>query len=502
MTNKNLHQKKIGRGFFFLIGAVLFLGAFLRLYRISEFLTFLGDEGRDMLVVKRLIVDHKLTLLGPITSVGSIYMGPIYYYFMAPFLWLSHFDPVGPSYMVVLFSIATLFLIYKICTKFFHPEVGIVASFLYAISPLPIIYGKSSWNPNIVPFFSLLAIYCLMQIVICKSYRYFPVLGATLGILFQLHYVTFMFILITISILMLKKFVYPPKYYFYAFLGLVATYSPFLLFEIRHGFVNFQQAIRFMLQQKSESPMTIYSVGNVVMDVSVRLFWRLIVIENAELTKLFILAVFFVFIKYYWKRIKTIPERLAFQILILWLGVGIFSYGLYRGVIYDYYFGSLFVVPYLLTGIFLFSLWQLSKIGKSIAVIVFILLTFFSMKHSPLWNSPSNLMGNTKTIAQFVFDKTAGLPYNFALIAAKNSDHAYRYFLEIWESPPTVIENPSIDPERKSVTDQLLVVCEEKECKPLGHPLWEIAGFGRAEITDEWQVATVRVFRLIHYRQN
>ena len=114
--------------------------------------------------------------------------------------------------------------------------------------------------------------------------------------------------------------------------------------------------------------------------------------------------------------------------------------------------------------------------------------------------APSNLLANTETIARSVFERTNGVPFNFALIAYKNSDHAYRYFLELWGNPPMAIENPDNDPQRKTVTGQLLVICEEKVCQPLGHPLWEIAGFGQAEITDEWQAVTAKVFRLIHLK--
>ena len=35
---------------------------------------------------------------------------------------------------------------------------GLVAALLYAISPTVIIYSRSSWNPNIMPFFALLSV--------------------------------------------------------------------------------------------------------------------------------------------------------------------------------------------------------------------------------------------------------------------------------------------------------------------------------------------------------
>ena len=50
------------------------------------------------------------------------------------------------------------------------------------------------------------------------------------------------------------------------------------------------------------------------------------------------------------------------------------------------------------------------------------------------------------------------------------------------------------------MTDQLIIICESAECKPLGHPLWEIAGFGRAEIAGEWQVSFVKIMKLVHYK--
>src|ERR1035437_9349467 len=131
---------------------VLILAAFLRLYRIQDYMTFLGDEGRDVLVAYNILHGH-LTLLGPTSSVGGFFLGPIYYYFMAPFLLLFNYNPVGPAVMVALFGIATVWLIYKFCSELFNRQIGIIAAALYAVSPLVIAYSRSSWNPNPLPFF-------------------------------------------------------------------------------------------------------------------------------------------------------------------------------------------------------------------------------------------------------------------------------------------------------------------------------------------------------------
>ena len=63
-----------------LIG-ILLLAAFFRLYKIADYMTFLGDEGRDVLIVRNLLTKADPILIGPGTSVGNMYLGPLYYYF-------------------------------------------------------------------------------------------------------------------------------------------------------------------------------------------------------------------------------------------------------------------------------------------------------------------------------------------------------------------------------------------------------------------------------------
>lgn len=483
---------------------ILCLGAFFRFYQIDQYMTFLGDEGRDVLVVKRMLIDHKFTLLGPITSVGSMYMGPIYYYFMAPFLWLWNFNPVGPSVMVALFAVSTIYLIFKFGQDFFGKEVGLIAAFLYAISPLAISSSRSSWNPNIVPFFASLLMYSLLQVVVKKKYFWFWIVGIALGIILQLHYVTTIFIPVILACLALIRFRLPVKIYITGIFSFLLAYSPFLLFELRHSFVNLNSVVKFIFQQQS-SAKGIPFIGqlvNIASDVFVRLFWRLLVIDNAEWSKLFIVLTVLGLIVYF-KKYATRPEiRTSLKILIIWLVLGIVSFGIYRGVIYDYYLGSLFVLPFIFAGIVLYTLWKFSDYTKVLSVFIFIVLCFFAFKNSPLLLTPNNMLKNTKTIAEYVYNLKDDKPYNFALIAGRNSDHAYRYFLELWGPAPVVIENPVSDPKRTTVTDQLLIVCEEKVCKPLGHPLWEIAGFGRAEIVGSWRVSTAEVFKLVHFQDS
>jgi hypothetical protein len=131
---------------------------------------------------------------------------------------------------------------------------------------------------------------------------------------------------------------------------------------------------------------------------------------------------------------------------------------------------------------------------------VFTVLVWINLQGIPFRFSANRQLAQVEEISKFVINKTDDKPFNFALITGGNSDHGYRYFFTLWDKSPVIIENPKEDTQRETITDQLLVVCEDIACKPLGNSLWEVAGFGRAEIVNEWDVSVVKVYKLKHYK--
>ncbi len=484
----------------FLLLVIILFASFLRLYRISDYMTFLGDEGRDVLVVKRIIVDHKFTLLGPTASVGGFFLGPIYYYFMLPFLWLFRFDPVGPAVMVALFGIGTVVLLYKVGKDLFNLKTGLIAASLYSVSPLVIAYSRSSWNPNLVPFFSLAFIYTLWLVIEKNKWSYLFFAGLIFGIGLQLHYLfTFLIPPALLYFLIYGRSMSRIKYYLSGVVGFFLGYSPFLAFEVRHGFPNTQSLIKFIFSSK-ETGYTDTKFLSIVQDVAFRLFGRLVGFFPQTDSKLSLLIIAITVSVFFYLLLKK--RNKALVLLFLWFVFGIFLFGFYKKPIYDYYFGFMFTLPFLMVGLaFSFLLERKNILVKIFPLGLLVLLLWLNWQGRPMRFTPNRQLEQAKTISRFALSKTGGKPFNFALVTGQNSDHAYRYFFEIWGNKPLTIENLQVDPERKSVTDQLLVICENIGCQPLGHSLWEIAGFGRAEIAGEWNVSVVKVFRLVHYKE-
>ena len=500
--------------------AILLFASFMRLYRISDYMTFLGDEGRDAIVAKD-ILHGNFTLLGPRASAGDFFLGPIYYYMMAPFLLLSNYDPVGPAVMVALFGIATVFLVYYVGRQFFDAKAALIAAGLYSISPLVVAYSRSSWNPNPMPFFSLLMLYVLYGAVKKNQKKLFLVVGLLLGIAMQLHYLStflaviiFFFVLIG-NIMQEKKSFFVKTIFSYLFIGagFIGGLLPFLAFEARHGFPNIRTITGFIFEANASTnyvPGTSF-IGNIY-DVFFRLFARVVTKYpapdkldhswhlNLQLWQLgsIVLALLSIFIIF-----KT-KEKLKILLLLLWLILGVSLFGLYRKSIYDYYLGFMFPLPFLLIGNFLsqaFEYKKKMKVGLMIAITTLVVLVGVNLWGIPFRYPANRQKDQAKHIADFIISKTDNKPYNFALLTNGNSDHVYRYFLETADRAPVTIQNIAIDPQRKTVTQQLIVVCEMPNCQPVGNPLWEVAGFGQAEIKGEWEVPFVKIYRLEHYKE-
>lgn len=509
-----------------LLACILIVAAFLRLYKIADYMTFLGDEGRDVLVAYNILHGH-LTLLGPTASVGGFFFGPLYYYMMAPFLLLFNYNPVGPAVMIAILGVATVWFVYLLGKNLFSTKVGIIAAFLYATSPFIISYSRSSWNPNPVPFFACLLILCLYKAVVStvvkKQYFLFFLVGLLWGILVELHFVTGVLAFVIFPYIFLHFFFLQKKEKWPPFLittslilfGFFVGMLPYLGFEVRHGFPNIKSFVSFVFLsgKVNVSNNGLLTLGNVYLRLFGRILFNAPSIEKVStitrelvisyifpalfgLIALFVLG--FQFFNAY--RTKNIQNLQKILLLITWLVGGVSIFGFYHKAIYDYYFGFIYALPFLLLSNLLLFLWEKNKIGKLGSLVLAAYILFVNIQGMPFQYGANRELLQTEIIAKQVLIMADNKPYNFALITGGNSDHAYRYFLTLWGHPPVTIQYPGADPKRETVTNQLIVVCESLPCSPLGVSLWEVAGFGRANIVGKIHVIVVDIYKLDHYK--
>lgn len=496
---------------------VLFIGAFSRLYRVSEYMTFLGDEGRDALVLKAMILEHKFRLIGPVTSIGNMYLGPLYYYLILPAMIVSRLSPVGPSVWVAILGIATIFLIWLCGKEWFSSKVGLMAALLYAISPTAIIYSRSSWNPNVMPFFALLSIYGIWRVWRKNNYFWLPIIGVTLSFAFQSHYLGLLLfptvgLFWLLTLLGLKKnnkslrpFIIHSS--LFVILFFLLSVAPLVWFDLRHNFINLNAYKAFFGDRQATVNFKIYKGIPQVWLLLKQLLTRLMLGRNEVVGKIVapIISVPALALIIFRDKIRKagakINEQPAMLLVSVWLFIGLLGLANYKQHIYDHYFGFIYPAPFLLVSWCLVFCWENStkkyarKAIQVLSIVFYLGLVTLSLRDFPLKYPPNKQLERTDKIAKFIIEKSNDRPFNLALIAKNNYDDAYTYLLEINGHPSVRINAQDT---KNTITDQLFVICEELPCQPINHPKAEIAMFGWVKIEQKWETNGTEVYKLIH----
>lgn len=506
VQTKVLNWIKNNQREFFLLCLLLLFSAFLRFYRLPEYMTFLGDEGRDALVIKELLVNHHYPFIGPPTSIGNIYLGPLYYYMMALPMTIFWLNPAAAAYQVAVIGVLTIALIYYLSRVWFGTLAAFLAAFLYAISPVTIVYSRSSWNPNPAPFFALLSVFGLFKSHRSGNFLWFILSGAALAFAVQMHYLA-LILLPVFAALWLYEFSlwYRGKLerkHFYtgtigAILAFLALMSPLAIFDIRHNFMNYRAMLEFFTNRQTTVNINPFNTVERVYPIyNHDLISRYFSIENPYFNIIISVAVLLPLIfGLYLKFKKHQLMKWSYLMLGIWLFGAVAGLALYKQNIYDHYLGFVNPVPFILLG----ALTSLSLLIKQLETrrMVFVVLFFLftglivsSLSKNPLLTPPNSQLKKTQDISRFVISKTANKPFNFALLSKNNYDSAYQFYLDFYGYKPMQVPF--------NITEQLFVVCEDAVCEPLNNPKYEIAGFGWAKIDWQEDVNGVKVFKLSH----
>lgn len=497
---------------FIILLLVLIIGAFLRLYKINQYMTFLGDEGRDVLIVRNLLVHGDPILIGPGTSIGNMYLGPIYYYMMAPALFLGGYSPVGPAVMIALLGIATVFLVWYVARDWFGKWAAFFAALLYAISPTIIIYSRSSWNPNIMPFFALLVVYSVWKLWRKGKFAWLFVIGISFAFVLQSHYLGLL-LLPTIGLFWLVRMIEVRRggkkkemrtFVKDTLIGVgffLILMSPLFIFDARHGWQNFGAMKKFFTErQTTVSARPWNSLPSFYPNIE-KITTRLIAGRDMVLGKWAgltlvvgtLMSVLFLVRGKIEKR-----RRNAFLLLFSWLFFALVGFGLYKQEIYDHYYGFIFAAPFLLYGGFIQEIFEREKFrGVLFGVGITLLLVFADITNSPLKDTPNNQLARSVDVAHKIEEESGGVRFNLAVIAERNYEDAYQYFLEKDGAPVVDIDPQKAD---ETITQQLYVVCElpKEKCEPTTNPKAQVANFGWSKIENSWEIDGVTLYKLVH----
>lgn len=484
-----------------LIILILLLAAFLRLYRIDGYMEFLGDQGRDVIIIRDFLKNGNFFFIGPQTSIGNMYLGPFYYYLIAPALLLANLNPIGPAIFIALLGILTVWLMFFICSKWFDSKVGLIAAFLYTISPVTIKYSNFSWNPNIMPLFALLFIYFIVEGCLKNKYSYFFWASVSFVLALNSHFLALILLPIG-GLVWLMHLIYLAKNKhknfksflqntIFAILIFLVSLVPQILFDLKHNGQNIRAIIDFFQYRETTVNIKPYKAIPEILPIFSQISTNLIINKDNSsasiiLSVLFIL-ILAIFSYFNFKKFKENKSK-YFLVLVLWLVIGLLGLGLYKQHLYNHYFGFLFPVIYILIGIIISYILSFANlISKIIGFLILILIAFFSFQNNPFLYKPNNQLAHAKNIAQAISNhyQDSDGKYNIVLLPSYNDYRGFapRYFL-INNFPSVNLLNM----EKYEQAQTLFVILDDPSKWPKGvnSDVWEINTFGNKKIIEEF----------------
>lgn len=467
---------------------IITLAGILRLWRLESLTTFGADQGYDFLIVKRMLVDHKFTLLGPkigpYNNIGQLFLGPAYYYIIAPSLYFANFDPIGPAILTVLLSVFTLGLIYLISIKFFSKPIAIIASLLFASTPLLIDQSRASSNPHIIPLFSAVIIFFYFSLIKknLKSFLGTFFIGFSAGIIFQLHYIAVSQILaIMIFVLFRKKINDLLKIIFWFLVAI----SPQILFEIRHDFFITNEFLK-----QFNNNQNFLTTGNFFQNLysSLQNLFS-IFIPNKNFFLLPVVSLMITGIIIYILKNKKKTQLILFLIVAIISNLFLLSF--YSQGTNSHYLAPSYVALILILSVSLVTIYNLfSHFLFRVLIVLFALqvilqnLLNLNLNRVEGYTMPEgwNLVG-IKRVSKIVVDDIGDLK-KFNIAATLDGDtraRPYRYLLEVNNKKP-------LDVEQYPESEILYLVSRDAPEMIEKYSVWEVAVFKPFKIEETWYI--------------
>ncbi len=252
----NFFKKNYGRFFAFivnlfsnigkhelLLGLILIFSVYLSSLKLKELMTFIGDQGWFYLSARDMIISGQIPLVGIASSHPWLHQGPFWTYFLALFLWIFNFNPVSGAYLTIILGALSVFGIYIVGSTLFSKRVGLIASLLYATSPLVVYYMRFPYHTSPIPLFVMALIFSLYKIIQNRS-SYLPLSIFLLAILYNFEISTSVLWGVLMCILTYKFFkyrksfskIFNKKIIFFSLFALVIPLLPIILYDVKNGF--------------------------------------------------------------------------------------------------------------------------------------------------------------------------------------------------------------------------------------------------------------------------
>lgn len=492
-----------------LVVGVVAIGAFFRLFNLAESLQFLGDQGRDVLIVARIFKELDPVFIGPVTSVGNMYLGPLYYYFMLPWLWLTYPSPLGPQYAIAVLGIITNWLVWVLGKRMVGEKAAAIATVLYAFSHTVVEYTRFSWNPNPIPLVSLLMVYSVFRA--WQGVRWHWVLVGLYGsILLQLHYMAALTGVAALIVWFMQMYAERAnhaallsmlRYALYAASILALSFVPLLLFDYKNGWINMNAFAELISGSENfGSTVTSSPLAQFIQPFKeshgrgMHILFEIFIGQQRELNTA-LLIVYGVVLLYSLsgkRRIAALNRSPGIGVLLVWLLVGIVGTSVYKHTVFDHYIGFEYPVAVLISGFVLLKILRLHKVFLVVLSVALAGYIAYNVPRMPLSDAGWSIYDMQQVSTAIAQRVSAEEQYNIVLFSHSKDLYGmnYRYFLETTDTKLVRDTN-------WTEATTLFVIDEERSGRNvLAAPVHELLSFPSKQPTEIFAVGKTQIFKL------
>ncbi len=408
---------------------IIVAGLFLRIYKPLELFMYNHDQDLASWIIKDILVNKHLRLIGQETSSHGIFVGPLFYYLQIPFYLLSRMDPVGVLLLSAIFGVFSISSFYFVFSRIFNKNNGLITALIYSIS-IFIVFTDRSVVPTMPVMLWTVWYFYSLWLLLKGHQKAYLLLGLLLGLVWDLHLALAILspLIIVAQVFSKKKISF--KNIFAGVLIFTILMLPFFVFEARHNFQQTKSVIESFTSAKDYIPGTgrglakLDRVLQLVHKNTTNLYWGSVISVPVTFT-FYLLILIFLFLVYK----KILPINLAI-LMFLWQVLYILFFTINSINISEYYLDGMNVVwiGVLALGInYLFKERNLKYLGYGLLGL-FIFLNLWSF-----FKKDINKSGyvERKAIVSYIDQDAKAHEYpcvSISYITSPGNNLGYRYF--------------------------------------------------------------------------
>ncbi len=410
-----------------LLLTTLLVGLIFRGFQLKDRFLYAHDNDLAGWIVKDILVDHHLRLIGQETSAKGIFIGPLFYYSLIPFYLASGMDPIGILGYSLIIGLSAIASLYFVVYRLYGARSAGIASFLYSGSFLISQTEREVVPTTSVMLWSIWFYYSVNLIFQGKKFGLF-LSAFLLGLVWHINLALILLspIIIIGIIVKRRKFTVPDL--IKPVILLLVMSLPLFIFEFRHDFIQARSlfgAVKEISVGADASPISFTAKVNHVVNYAYKNATRIFFIPGLSFPEKLI-PFTLAFLLLLLLAMGKVPKFLGL-IFVLWVGLFILFFTLHPINLSEYYLNGMNTFWIIIASV------ALSRFVPKIVVSI-LLTALLAYNLNMFFTSSVNASGyiQKKAIVEFISADASQHGYPcvaFSYITNPGYQFGYRYFI-------------------------------------------------------------------------